>query len=272
MKIKNTLLSFVSALTLIPIVTSGQGISVSSGANLVANSGFIIVTGNVSSAGNLNLQTGTFSTSGNYTNSGTFSQGTGSVVFNGQSQVLSDNGTGTVFTNVLFNGNGGSANSDMISSGNFSVSSTGVLNMANATFLNANGNLTLNSDATGTATVAAIPSVAGITGNVNVQRFLKGGSGYRGYRLLTSSVYTAAVSSNNVYSINYLKNTILLTGTNTNTTGGFDNTSAANPTLYLYRENIPPLYSSFTNGNFRGDQQYSYLPQLWNERCYLPDH
>jgi trimeric autotransporter adhesin len=252
MKIKSTLLSFVFILTAIPVFTFGQGISVSSGAYVVANSGYVIVTGNVKNAGSLNLQTGTFTTSGNYANSGTFTQGTGIVVFNGQNQVLSDSGTGTMFNNLFFNGNGGSANPDIISSGNFSVSSTGVLNMINATTLNANGNLTLKSDATGSATVAAIPSVASITGNVNVQRFIKGGSGYRGYRLLSSSVYTATANANNVYSINYLKNTIIVTGTNTNITGGFDNTNPANPTLYLYRENMSPLYTSFTNSNFRG--------------------
>jgi hypothetical protein len=252
MKVKNTLLPFVFILTAIPVFTFGQGISVSSGAYVVANSGYVIVTGNVKNAGGLNLQTGTFTTSGNYTNSGTFTQGTGSVVFNGQNQVLSDSGTGTMFTSVFFNGNGGSGNPDVISSGNFSVSSTGVLNMVNATTLNANGNLTLKSDATGSATVAAIPSVASIIGSVNVQRFITGGSGYRGYRLLSSPVNTATANSNNVYSINYLKNTIILTGTNTNITGGFDNTSAANPTLYLYRENMPPLYTTFTNSNFRG--------------------
>ncbi|MGZ3833701.1 MAG: T9SS type A sorting domain-containing protein [Mucilaginibacter sp.] len=251
MKTKNNILLFIMGLMFMPSFLFGQGIIISSSANVIANSGYFVVTGNLANSGNLNLQTGSFTMSGNYTNSGTYTQGSGSIVFNGQNQVLSDNGSGTMFTNVFFNGAGGSGNTAVMSSGNFSVSSTGVLTMINATSLNASGHLTLNSDATGSATVTAIPSVASITGNVNVQRYLTGGATtYRGYRLLSSPVYASTVSSNNVYSINYLKNSIFLTGTSTS--GGFDNPSAVNPTLYLYRENMTPLYTTFLNSNFKG--------------------
>ncbi len=251
MKTKNTTISFILGLMLVPSFLFGQGIIVSSTAYVIANSGYVVVTGNMANSGTLNLQTGSFTMSGNYTNSGTYTQGTGSIVFDGQSQVMSDNGSGTMFTNVFFTGNGGSGNPAVMSSGNFSVSSTGVLNMVNATSLNANGNLTLNSDATGSATVAAIPSGSSISGTVNAQRYLSGGAiKYRGYRLLSSPVYASTISSNNVYSINYLKNSIFLTGTST--TGGLDNTSPANPTLYLYRENMTPLYTTFLNSNFKG--------------------
>jgi len=248
MKANIKIASFILGLVFIPSFLFGQGIRISSNAYVIANSGYVVVSGNLVNSGGINLQTGTFTMSGNYTNSGIYTQGTGSIVFNGQSQVLSDNGSGTMFTNVLFNGNGGSGNPAVMSSGNFTVSSTGVLNMVNTTSLNANGNLTLNSAATSSATVAVIPSGASITGNVNVQRFITGGSGYRGYRLLSSPVYGTTVSSNNVYSINYLKNSSYLTGT-TGTGGGFD--KAGNPTLYLYRENLVPSNSSFISGNFR---------------------
>jgi hypothetical protein len=252
MKTKNCILSFILGLMLMPSFLFGQGILISANAYVIANSGYTIVTGNMANSGTLNLQTGIFTMSGNYTNSGTYTQGTGNIVFNGQSETLLDNGFGTMFTNVFFNGNGGVGNPAVMSSGNFSVASTGILNMVNATSLNANGHLTLNSDANSSATVAAIPAVASITGSVNAQRFVKGGTGYRGYRLLSSPVYASTVGANKVYSINYLKNTIILTGTKTNVTGGFDNTVAANPTVYLYRENLTPLYSTFTNSNFIG--------------------
>ncbi|MGZ3822997.1 MAG: hypothetical protein ACXVB6_20560, partial [Mucilaginibacter sp.] len=176
MKTKNNILLFIMGLMFMPSFLFGQGIIISSSANVIANSGYFVVTGNLANSGNLNLQTGSFTMSGNYTNSGTYTQGSGSIVFNGQNQVLSDNGAGTMFTNVFFNGAGGSGNTAVMSSGNFSVSSTGVLTMINATSLNASGHLTLNSDATGSATVTAIPSVASITGNVNVQRYLTGGA------------------------------------------------------------------------------------------------
>jgi len=247
MKTKNNIKSFILGLMLIPSFLFGQGIIVSSNAYVIANSGYVTVTGNMANSGNLNLQTGSFTLSGNYTNGGTYTQGTGSIVFNGQNQVLTDNGPGTMFTNVFFSGNGGSGNPAVMSSGNFSVSSQGVLNMVNATSLNANGRLTLNSDANGSATVAAIPSGSTITNSVNVQRYITGGAGYRGYRLISSPVYSATVSLNNVFSINYLTSSVFLTGASG---GGFD--KAGNPTLYLFREDQLPSNSSFTSGNFEG--------------------
>jgi sugar lactone lactonase YvrE len=106
--------------------------------------------------------------------------------------------------------------------------------------------LTLKSTASQTANVAAIPSTCSITGNVNVERYITGGSGYRGYRLISSPVYAATVSSNNVYSINYLDTYTYLTGSG----GGFDKTG--NPTLYLYREDQTPSNTTFISGNFEG--------------------
>jgi trimeric autotransporter adhesin len=269
MKTKNGLLSVILGLMLIPSCLFGQGIIISSNAYVTANSGYVIVTGNMANSGTLNLQAGIFTMSGNYTNSCTYTQGTGSVVFNGQGQVLSDNGSGTMFSNVFFSGNGGSGTPAVMSSGNFSVSNTGVLTMVNTTSLNANGHLTLNSAAASSATVAAIPSAATITGNVNVQRYINGGSSnYRGYRLLSSPVYTATVSSNNVYSVNYLKNSIYLTGTSI--TGGMDNVAAAHPTLYLYRENMTPSYSTFLNSNFRGINNINSSPDYGMDDAAYP--
>jgi hypothetical protein len=247
MKTKYNTISFILGLILIPSFLFGQGIIISSNAYVVANSGYVVVTGNVANSGTLNLQTGSFPMSGNYTNSGTYTQGSADMFFNGSNQVLIDNGSGTLFTNVFFSGNGGSGNPAVMSSGNFSVSSLGVLQMVNATSLNANGHLTLNSDATGSATVAAIPSGSTIINSVNVQRYITGGTGYRGYRLISSPVYSATVSSNNVFEINYLASSVFLTGTSG---GGFDKTG--NPTLYLYREDQVPSNSSFTSGNFEG--------------------
>jgi len=247
MKTKYNFISFISGLILMPSFLLGQGIIVSSNAYVIANSGYVVVTGNVANSGSLNLQTGSFTMSGNYTNSGTYTQGTASMVFNGSNQVLIDNGSGTSFTNVSFSGNGGSANPAVMSSGSFSVSSLGVLQMVGTTYLNANGNLTLKSDATGSATVAAIPTGSAVTNNVNAQRYYTGGANYRGYRLISSPVYSATVSSNNVFSINYLASSIFLTGSSG---GGFDKTG--NPTLYLFREDQIPSNASFTSGNFEG--------------------
>ena len=247
MKTKYNLTAFIAGLILVPSFLFGQGIIISSNAYVVANSGYVVVTGNMANSGTLNLQTGSFTMSGNYTNSGTYAQGSANMVFNGSNQVLVDNGSGTMFTNVFFSGNGGSGSPAVMSSGSFSVSSKGVLQMVGTTSLNANGNLTLNSDATGSATVAAIPSGSTILNSVNVQRYFTGGANYRGYRLISSPVYSATVSSNNVFSINYLTSSVYLTG---GSGGGFD--KAGNPTLYLFREDQTPSNASFTSGNFEG--------------------
>jgi DNA-binding beta-propeller fold protein YncE len=157
-------------------------------------------------------------------------------------------GVGTTFYNVTFSGN-----STKTMSGLFNIASTGTLNMngtSSANILNAGtAVLTLKSDAGSSATVGAINSGQTITGTVNVQRFLTGGTGMRGYRLLTSPVYGSTANGNNIYTLNYLANSCYITGT-TVSTGGID--KAGNPTLFLFRENVTPTQISFTAGNFRG--------------------
>ena len=141
-------------------------------------------------------------------------------------------------------------------SGNINISPGAIVNISGTLTTTLTGKLTLKSDATGDASIGQIAAGA-ITGSgastIYVERYITGGSStYRGYRLLSSPVYASTVSSNNVYSINYLKSSIFLTATTANGTGGFDNTSSANPTLYLYRENMTPAYTTFTGSNFRG--------------------
>jgi len=165
--------------------------------------------------------------------------------FNGLTQNLAGGGgNGTNFYKVTFGG----AGTKTLVSGQFYVNTSLTMGGSNPlTILNANGLLTLTSTATNTAYVANIPTGPSITGNVNVQRYITGGTGYRGYRLVSSPVYAATVNSNNVYSINYLQNSVYLTG---NAGGGFDKTG--NPTLYLYREDQTPNNGGFTSGNFWG--------------------
>jgi len=196
-------------------------------------------------AGNLNI-------TGNFTNtlandaSNYVSLNSPTVNFNGTTQSIAAGGAnGTTFYTVVFSGIG----TKTIASGTMHVASTGTLNISGtnaATILAANGNLTLNSDATGSASVLAM-SGPSITGNVNVQRYITGGAGYRGYRLGASPVYTATVGANNVTSINYLQNSIYLTGA---AGGGFDKTG--NPTIYLFREDQTPSNTTFISGNFWG--------------------
>ena len=184
------------------------------------------------------------------------------VNFDGTSQnIYGGNGTGTTFYNVTISTTGTAT----IQSGAVAVASTGVLTMSgtSATLAAGSSLLTLNSDINGTATVAAIPTGCSITGTVNAQRFITGGAlNYRGYRLSSSPVYGSNDGTGNIYSINYLINSVYLKGT-TGTAGGFD--AAGNPNIFLFRENLAGTNATFTSGNFRGVNtlgtapNYSYL-------------
>ena len=175
------------------------------------------------------------------------------ITWNGSMASQTYTGTNTASTAQLgtMTINNSAGGTVTISGGPVDIYKTLTITNGNLVVGAAPASLTLKSTATTSANVSAIPSGSSITGTVNVERYLVGGNlAHRGYRLLSSPVYSATVSSNNVYSINYLKNSMFLTSTSTS--GGFDNTGAANPTLYLFRENLTPLYTTFLNSNFRG--------------------
>jgi len=138
--------------------------------------------------------------------------------------------------------------SSVSATGSLTVASNAIISLAASSQLVNNGFLELVSNATGCASIAAVPSTSSLSGSFTVDRYITGGTiTYRGYRLFSSPVN----SGSGDYSISYLKNSIYITSTIT--TGGFDNVSAANPTIYLYRENlINPSNASFTGSNFRG--------------------
>jgi trimeric autotransporter adhesin len=145
-------------------------------------------------------------------------------------------------------------------SGAINVASTAVVNVVGTGVLTISSPLTftLLSDANSSASIAAMTSGL-ITGNVTVQRYLPGGTGYRGYILLSSPVNAGVTDSygNTIYSINYLLNSTYVTGTNFTTTTF---SKPGNPSLYLYRENLAPSNSSFITGNFRGISDLSASP------------
>lgn len=219
-----------------------------------------ITTQSLTNSGNLNLGTANISISGNYINSGNYSQSTGTTIFNGSSAQSLTSSTQTLFKTVTFSGNNAVT---MASGSKFAVNSTSVLTMSGtSTTLNANGALTLNSDVNGAATVAAIPTGCSISGNVTVQRYVQA---YRSYRLVSSPVFTGSASSNNICTVNYLLTNAYLTGTG-GTAGGFD--KSGNPTLYLYRENLIPKYTTFLNSNFIGISNIATTPYGMNDATY----
>jgi sugar lactone lactonase YvrE len=130
-----------------------------------------------------------------------------------------------------------------------------VIVLAPASTLTNNGTFTLSSDANGSSSIAAIPTGASIKGTVNVQRYITGNNSntYRGYRLLSSPVYTAIINSINCISLAYLNATV--NGVNGAFTGGpgsgFSITNG-NPTVYLYNESIPVSNAYFVSGKHVG--------------------
>jgi len=118
--------------------------------------------------------------------------------------------------------------------------------------------LTLKSSSTLSASVGVIPSAYSITGNVNVERYISGGSNtYRGYRFLSSPIYTVQSGSNYYYDMSYLTSYAPTTGS-TGVAGGF--TKTGNATMYLYRDNVAFTNSTFNTGNFRGVNKINNAP------------
>ena len=144
--------------------------------------------------------------------------------------------------------------------GTVNVAATGVVHIVGTGTLAITSPLTftLKSTATSSASVGQIAS-GSIVGNVAVERYIPGGTGYRGYILLSSPVNYGTPDSygNNIYSINYLLNSTFITGTNFATTTF---SKSGNPSLYLYRENLVPSNASFTSGNYRGISDISTSP------------
>jgi len=206
-------------------------------------------------AGNMHLSNSTvnFVTNNNMkiTNLGTFTaDGASIIAVATKNSVITNSGTfyaGTSGSQCLITLSG--QNSSITNTGTFYLGSTSTIFPQGDGALidnSAGTSFTLQSDVKGTASIAAFGTNATCAGNFNVQRYMQG---YRGYRLMSSPVYASTINSKNVYSINYIKNNAVLTGT-TGSTGGFD--KSGNPTIYIYRQDIPQSNASFTSGNFRG--------------------
>jgi hypothetical protein len=152
---------------------------------------------------------------GTFTNNGTITNTNGTLGF---SAPVTFAGTGTTNTKDLKVEHVG--NSQL----NNRINVTGTLSVNNGT-LNANNNLTLISNATGSAAIAPVASGSNITGKVTVQRYIA--QGKRAYRFLTPSVNTDDFISNNWQIGTHITGST--TGAN-----GFDATGSGNPSLYTY--------------------------------------
>jgi len=246
----STTLVIPAGLSFYPALTANEsiyGLTIANGASFNLN-GFTLSVGcNIYNSSGGQMLYGSSNTSG--------------ITWNGTATTQTYAGTNTsntaqLGTMTINNSAGGTVT---ISGGPVDIYSSLNLTKGNLVVSSSPALLTLKSTATQTANVTAITSGYSITGNVTVERYITGGSvTYRGFRLLSSPVYASTASGNNVFSINYLKNSIYLTSTSAS--GGMDNTVAANPTLYLYRENLTPQYTTFLNSNFRGINNINSAP------------
>jgi len=224
---------------------SGTGVKTASGGNLNVAGDFTNTLANDAS---------------NYLSLSALGAPSGNAVdFNGTTQNLQGGGgNGTTFYNVNFQNSG----TKTMSSGTFSVADVGVLTMSGTNTQLAAGNqiLTLLSDATSTATVAAIPLGCSITGTVNVQRFVHGSpadASMRGYRLVSSTVYTGTVGGSNVSDVSWWINGTIVTGP---PGSGFDPSPLNNPSTYIYREDVAFSNVNFTTGNYKGINKINNSP------------
>jgi hypothetical protein len=228
----------------------GSGGVLSQGASNITISGTTLQ----NTGGVFTLGSGTLVFNGStFTNTGTFTSGTGKVTFGSSGAVSLSTTTLPVNFNIVDFING---NTKTLTTGNFLVANTGILTVSGNTTLAANGNLTLVSDSVSTATLAQLSGTSAITGNVNVQRFVKGSPtslNKRGYRLISSAVYTGSVTTptnSKVFDLNYILNSAYVSGMSG---GGFNAPITVNPTLYIYRDDIVRgIDNGFTAGNFKG--------------------
>jgi hypothetical protein len=155
----------------------------------------------VQSGTTMALGTGILTLTGNLTNNGTITVSTGKLSLAGSSaQTIS--GTGTIGILEINNSSGVTITSG---AGNMQ-SITGTLAPTAGT-LTTNGNLTLKSDATGTARVASLPaSGAAISGLVTLERYLPLG---RKWRMVTAPL--TGITNNSVF-YNWQNNDVVSAG------------------------------------------------------------
>ena len=285
--------------------TGNNTITVNSGVNLTTNSGFTInstvTSANVTFLGaststilefssSIFANFGTFSLSGTglfqIDNNGSYIYNSGTFTANGNATLYLQGGSNVThaLTNAgtFYAGTSGSAcNIEMDDYG--SIENSGIFKLGptslmyfyndNAQYVNIvnenSGTFTLQSDATGSASIGELPQGKNnqFVGNFNVERFYQGSTTYSGgrwieraYRIISSCVNTGTiVNGNYVFGLNYIVgSTAGQTTTANSTTNSFitgctgGSTSAGNPSIYLYNESFTPNNLTFISGNFLG--------------------
>ncbi|SOD17951.1 T9SS type A sorting domain-containing protein [Pedobacter xixiisoli] len=173
---------------------------------------------------------------------GTFSMGSGTanVIFDGGTQNIEAVGN-IEFGNVTFSNSG----TKTLNSGSFSLATDGVLTMNPSAILNANGKLTIKSNASGSGTIAAIPNSSSIIGDVAVERFIQGGgkNPFRTYRMFSSPIYDNGNPIDRTYSFTQFIDNMLITGRS----AGFDQLGNSGTSAWTYDNGYVAIPSIDTN-------------------------
>jgi len=246
----------------------------------VTNYGIFSVGGTTTlkSTSSIDNLSGTFTTLGNIaiasgcsiSNTALFYSSGGAITFANSQAGITNNSGGTFYIydnatvafgskgfikndGIFYAGESGSActlnlnaNTAVITNtGTFYLGSTSVINITvSGASVSNSGTFTIQSDANGSGAIGQITGTTPFSGTYNVERYI---SAERGYRLLSSPVYSGTdANSNKVYSLSYLASNLYLTGSGS----GFP--YPGNPTLYLYNEGFVPQFSTFLNSNFIG--------------------
>ncbi|MFI5160462.1 MAG: hypothetical protein ACHQHN_04255 [Sphingobacteriales bacterium] len=241
------------------LTTAGDMIVGTGTLDLQTFSAATVVNGNFSNRATIDIGSpGIIFKGASFVNAGTFNYNDGMVTFSGGTQSLTDSTTAhlTNFKQVTFADTG----TKSVVHGTFAMIPSGrvYLNSNVTVMVDTTGTFILRSDSTGTAAITAIPSGSVIKGIINAECFVKGSptsTAMRTYRLLSSPVNTTAkTDGTGVYNTHWLQGTTnyngaIVTGL-LGSTNGFDTT--ANPTMYLYREDVNYNSGGFTTGPNRG--------------------
>ncbi|MGY3213275.1 T9SS type A sorting domain-containing protein [Mucilaginibacter sp. HD30] len=259
------------------------GALTNSGTMTNSGSGSVVVTGAFSNSGTVTASLGTLDFNGaTFTNTGTITQSGGTIDIVAATISNTNPGTFTASAGTVNLSLGGAQAIDNTNSttpvtfnnlivstsgtktlggpGTFNVRSSGVVTLTGTAILAAAGRLTLKSAATGTASVAQIPSGASVTGNVTVERYFSGGAlSNRGWRLMSFPVNTSGnaipPTSSTVSSFTSLKTNLIITGLG-GSASGWDQPSgytANGPTILLYSNTgngsftVPTTFASTTS-------------------------
>ncbi|MBI3503154.1 MAG: PKD domain-containing protein [Bacteroidetes bacterium] len=139
----------------------------------------------IAGGSSLTAYSGNMNIAGNFTNNGTFTHNSGTATFNGSSAQTIGGGDLSDFYNITLNNSSGASilrDEHLINT----------LTISNGTFTTTGYDFTLLSNSSGTARIAAIPSGANLTGNINMLRYT--GTGPTDWRFLGAPVSGATIA------------------------------------------------------------------------------